>query len=74
MHPALFIFALNYRTFPVSGQELLADLKAELLADLRLPPPRYDTIPPLPRSFIPRADAVAALRDVLFSGVCGDCP
>jgi WD40 repeat protein len=60
------LFTLNYRTFPVSGQELLADLKAELPADLRLPPPRYDTIPPLPRSFIPRKEAVAALREVLF--------
>ncbi|MGA8030319.1 MAG: NB-ARC domain-containing protein, partial [Bryobacteraceae bacterium] len=61
------LFTLNYRTFPVSDGELLADLQAELPANFCLPPPRYDTIPPLPRSFIPREDAVAALRDVLFS-------
>ena len=66
----LYLSSLNYRTYPAQERELLADLKIAPIAatiDSALPLARYDTVPPLPQNFIARENAVAELRDLLFS-------
>jgi WD40 repeat protein len=64
----LHLRTLNYRNFPDQQRELLADLDPQPQS----PPPdiprlRYDTIPPLPLNFIPREEALAKLRAVVFT-------
>ena len=64
----LHLNSLNYRTYPSQERELLADLGTPpAITASSLKPLRYDTIPPLPQNFIPRATAVADLRNLLFT-------
>lgn len=66
----LYLSHLNYRKYPEQQTEILADLHASSPA-VALPRQlsfehHYDTIPPLPRNFIPREQTIACLRNLLL--------
>ena len=62
----LFLETLNYRQFPAQQNELVKDLGAKPQQAV-LPQLRYDTVPSPPQKFMPRENAVAAVRHLLFS-------
>jgi len=62
----LFLETLNYRQFPAQQNELVKDLGAKPTQAV-LQQLRYDTVPSPPQKFMPRENAVAAVRHLLFS-------
>jgi hypothetical protein len=64
----LYLSTLNYRKFPGQARDLLADLDSQpITTPSDVIPLRYDTIPPLPQNFIPREQAIAELRNLVFT-------